>query len=103
MNRFLLPALAGSLALAACATVPADDVPEDREVGTGGGECSAQPAQRFVGQQASAETGGAILAATGARTLRWGPPDTMFTMDFRPDRVNVMYDAGMTITQVRCG
>ena len=101
MTRFAVPILASSLALAGCASVPGPI--EDREAGTTGGTCTAQPGQRFIGQTASSETGAAILAATGAQALRWGPPDSVFTMDFRQDRVNVMYDAQLRITEIRCG
>ena len=100
-SALLVPAL--PLILAACATAQAPDPIEVREAGMTGGECAAQPAQRFIGQTATSDTGAAILTATGARTLRWGPPDSVFTMDFRQDRVNVMYDAQMRITEVRCG
>ena len=41
--------------------------------------------------------------ATGATSLRWGPPGAIFTMDYRQDRVNVMYDDNSMITEVRCG
>lgn len=66
-------------------------------------QCVAQPAQVLVGQQASSETGGRALALTGARTLRWGPPRSAWTMDYRQDRVNVRYDDNLAITEVTCG
>ena len=91
-------------ALSACAaTTPTDGtepLPPARETG---GSCDAAPAQSFIGRTATAELGGQILAATGAERLRWGPPDTAFTMDYRPDRVNVMYDGAMTVIEIRCG
>ena len=59
--------------------------------------------ERFIGQKASAETGAALLAASGARTLRWGGPGMAMTMDFRPDRLTVSYDEARTITSARCG
>ncbi len=65
--------------------------------------CDAEPAQSFVGQNADSETGMAILKASGAARLRWGPPDSAWTMDYRPDRVNVRYDQNMTITDITCG
>ena len=65
--------------------------------------CDAKPAAVLHGQQATSETGDRALALTGARTLRWGPPGAVFTMDYRTDRVNVMYDAAMAITEIRCG
>lgn len=65
--------------------------------------CTAQPGQVLIGQQATAENGARALALTNSATLRWGPPGAVFTMDFRQDRVNVMYDESMTITEIRCG
>ncbi len=68
-----------------------------------GGSCREEPASRFVGQKATGELGWKIQAATGARTLRWVPPRSAVTMDFRPDRVTVGYDDDMTITSAKCG
>ena len=59
--------------------------------------------QSYVGQQATGEVGEAILVASKAKTLRWGPPNSVWTMDYREDRVNVRYDERMTITAVTCG
>ena len=61
-------------------------------------ERSEQFAQAIV-----AEMGAAILRESGARTLRWGPPRSAMTMDYRQDRVNIMYDDAYKITQVSCG
>ena len=96
-------ALAGApLLLAACATAqPAQD--EDIAARPPADTCRAEAGQRFVGQRASTETGAAILQATGARTLRWVPPDTAVTMDYRPDRVTISYDRDYLIEQVSCG
>ncbi|WP_247711335.1 I78 family peptidase inhibitor [Qipengyuania gelatinilytica] len=69
----------------------------------GDGACQAAPAQTLLHQAASDELAEAILKASGARTLRWGGPDTVFTMDYREDRVNVIYDADGTITRITCG
>lgn len=91
---------AAGLSLSACATVPDDDMGPP----AGNDElCDAGDAQDVIGEKASAATGQRILDLTGARTLRWGPPGAVFTMDFRPDRVNVMYDANMNITRITCG
>ena len=88
------------LPLGACATVPDDGMGPpagDNEL------CDADDAQGVIGEQASSATGQRILDLTGARMLRWGPPGAVFTMDFRPDRVNVMYDGRLSITQISCG
>jgi hypothetical protein len=46
--------------------------------------CNAEPVQGMVGKKADAQGGLAIRQATGADELRWGPPRTPMTMDFRP-------------------
>ena len=96
-----LLAIAATLPLAACASgeTPAESAPPPPAEMT----CSADAASSFVGQTASADVGAAIVKATGARTLRWGPPRSAMTMDYRQDRVNVMYDDAYKITQVTCG
>ena len=67
------------------------------------GACRNEGLDRFVGQTASAELGAQLLAASGARTMRWGAPGMAMTMDFRAGRLTVSYDEGMTITSARCG
>jgi len=65
--------------------------------------CNADKAQYHVGRDATQAMGEAILKDSGARTLRWGPPNGAWTMDYRQDRVNVRYDETMKITGVTCG
>lgn len=65
--------------------------------------CSAAPAQYHIGHDATQAMGEAILKDSGARTLRWGPPNGAWTMDYRQDRVNVRYDANMKIIDITCG
>ncbi|ODT01343.1 MAG: hypothetical protein ABS49_01715 [Erythrobacter sp. SCN 62-14] len=65
--------------------------------------CDAAPAQYHIGQNVTEAMGAAILRETGARTLRWGPPRSAWTMDYRQDRVNVRYDDEMKIIDVTCG
>lgn len=98
-----LMALVPAAALAACATTSADE-PGALDPGAGDAAvCDAAPAQSFVGQKATAQIGEQVMDATGARQLRWGPPRSAFTMDFRQGRVNVMYDDAMIVTKVTCG
>lgn len=96
-----LLAAAAALPLTACAAggAPAESAPPPPAQMT----CQADAVQSYVGQTVSADVGAAILKASGARTLRWGPPRTGMTMDYRIDRVNVMYDDESRITQVMCG
>ena len=96
-----LAALAALGSLAACAATPPPEAadPPAREPA---GECDRAAAQAFVGKKATAAFGAEMLAATGARTLRWVPPRTAVTMDFRPDRLTVSYDDDMVITRASC-
>ena len=65
--------------------------------------CNAEPGQLFVGQKADPASGLAIRQATGADEVRWAPPRTAMTMEFKEGRVTVAYDDAMTITAVTCG
>lgn len=65
--------------------------------------CNAEAARSHIGHDATQGMGAAILKDSGARSLRWGPPGGAWTMDYRQDRVNVRYDAGMKITEITCG
>lgn len=65
--------------------------------------CNAVPAQVHIGHDATQAMGAAVLKDSGARTLRWGPPRSAWTMDYRQDRVNVRYDDAMKIVEVTCG
>lgn len=94
-----------ALAIAACATgepaaepAPAPPPAEPERM-----VCDAAPVQGLVGEKATAEIGARILAQSGARTLRWGPPRSAWTMDYRQDRVNVRYDDDMAIEAITCG
>lgn len=68
----------------------------------GEAECNLAAAERFIGQAASKDVGAQLLAASGARTLRWAPPRSALTMDYRPDRLTVSYDDAMIITEMTC-
>ena len=94
--------IAAVLPLAACTQerIPVESAPPPPEAEM---TCKADAAQSYVGQTAAPDLGGAILKAAGARTLRWGPPRSAMTMDYRVDRVNVIYDDAYKITQITCG
>ncbi len=94
---FPIALAAGALALAGCATT------DDTVATSGTGDCRQDAGQSFVNQLATAETGAALLKATKAKQLRWAPPRSAMTMDFRPDRLTVSYDDTMKIVRVACG
>jgi hypothetical protein len=94
-------AIAAVLPLAACSsseTPPASTPPPPAEA-----TCNADAVQSLVGQTATAEIGGQLLKGSGATTLRWVPPRTAVTMDFRPDRLTVSYDDALKIERISCG
>ena len=93
-----VPALLGT---AACATTMDDDgrMPS-RDIA---GECDADDAQSMLGERATAATGAQLLRLTGATELRWVPPRTAVTMDFRANRLTVSYDDNMIIERIACG
>lgn len=93
--RAILPVLA---LLSGCTTTPPETPPQNAS----GGTCNADAGTPFIGQTATTALGGQILSATGARTLRWGPPGGAMTMDYREDRVNVFYDDAQVIDRVTC-
>ena len=99
MRNLLLPLV--SLSLVACGGH--DEVasaPPPAEVDY---TCNAAAAQGHIGHDATQGMGAAIQRDAGARTLRWGPPKSAWTMDYRKGRVNVRYDDGMKITEITCG
>lgn len=97
MRKLLLIAPA---AIAACSTAP----PEPAVHGeTPGHECKADGTDHFLGRPGNSETGAAILRETHAATLRWAPPATMMTMEYRADRVTVSLGPDNKITKINCG
>lgn len=103
-------AVLGATLVAGCATAPAPSqgspVPP-RSVPihgvTPGHKCQAEGTEKFIGQAGTSETGASIEHATNAAVLRWAPPGTMLTMDFREDRVTVYLGPDRRVTKISCG
>lgn len=77
---------------------------EPVESASGAGECRVTPrVQALVGRKAT----GAVIAdarrLSGARTHRRTGSDTVVTMDYRTDRLNIYVDARGTIERLSCG
>lgn len=102
--KVLLPIIA--LSLAGCADpereAPYTTTPLPTQE-AGGFECSAEAAQYAVGQKTSVALANELMKKTGSKTLRWIPPRTAVTMDFRSDRLNISYDDNMVIDRINCG
>lgn len=95
--------IAAALSISACAsTAPTSDriikVPA-----RSGPVCDATGLQDHLGHTATQQSGAKLLELSGAHSLRWGPPDSAWTMDYREDRLNVRYDHEMKITAITCG
>ena len=58
--------------------------------------CGASQHQRLVGQSS------AILAGGALREARRIGPDMAVTSDYRPERMNIEYDANGIITKISC-
>ncbi|HEX7710278.1 MAG TPA: I78 family peptidase inhibitor [Sphingomonadaceae bacterium] len=99
MHSRIVLAAGCALWLAACAGTGGAPAPDEHARAA----CDQAPGQAFVGRMATADTASELLRATGARTLRWAPPRTAITMDYRFDRLTVGYDDDLTITRVSCG
>jgi polyisoprenoid-binding protein YceI len=68
------------------------------------GACNAGKAQAWFGKKATPAVRAAVQSATGAKSIRWLYPDSVVTMDFREDRLNVTMDKGTdVIRSARCG
>ena len=65
-------------------------------------QCNAKGVQGQIGATATTQVGAVLLRLTGAKTLRWVPPETAVTMDYRSDRLTVSYDRDMKITAISC-
>ena len=98
--RLQLVALFAVVGLSACTqgTPPPQDLPAMPQ-----GTCDAAQVQSHIGHKASAASGAEFLRLTGARTLRWVPPRSAVTMDYRADRLTVSYDDDYTIVRISCG
>ncbi|MEM7690498.1 MAG: I78 family peptidase inhibitor [Pseudomonadota bacterium] len=65
--------------------------------------CKTEPGQAFVGGPATQESGVAIMKATGATIFQWVFEGSAVTMDYRENRVRVVYNRAMKVVAVTCG
>ncbi|AQR73088.1 I78 family peptidase inhibitor [Sphingomonas sp. LM7] len=95
MIRLVLPALAFTTMGCMQTLPPATDAP--------GVECNAAKLDTLVGKTRSAAVEAEALRLSGAKSVRWLAPDSVATMDFRVDRLNLYTDASGKITRAGCG
>jgi hypothetical protein len=101
MRAALTPCFA--LLVTACASTGAAEPEYQEREAVAGYVCDASGLQDHIGHKASAKSGAILLELSGARHLRWVPPRTAVTMDYRQDRLTVGYDDDMVITRISCG
>lgn len=93
----LFSVLTPVLALAACATAPAEQSLRD-----GATRCDGAALARFQGQAATQQLGADMLAATGATELRWVPYGTAVPMIYMAGRVTVFLDEKNNVRNASC-
>ena len=98
MMRTVISALA-SFPLMACTVTPSGQPGTGEPVGT----CRNEALTQFTGQSASQALGARMLAASGAKTIRWVPKGGVITMEFSPNRVTVLLDGANRVDSARCG
>ena len=96
--RFALASLL-LIPLSACTVAQSDATAPGPVPGT----CRNETLAQFTGQTASQELGARILAASGARVIRWVPKGGVVTMDYREDRVTVQLDGTNRVERASCG
>ena len=69
----------------------------------GSSQCNAENTQSLVGQQLTSRLLEIARVLSGSKLVRRLGPDSLPTMDFRRDRVNVSVDHNGVITSIRCG
>ena len=98
MNRAMIAGLTVVLLLpAACATTTV------APSALGERTCDAAPTQQLVGQTVTQALGVEAMRLSGAEILRWIPPNSAVTMDYRQNRLNVSYDENALVTDINCG
>lgn len=65
--------------------------------------CRIEAAREYIGRTATASLGEELLRVTNTRKLRWVPPGTMVTRDYRVGRLTVSYDQALRINRISCG
>jgi len=65
--------------------------------------CRNEALAQFAGQVASQQLGARMLAASGARVLRWVPKGAVVTMDYREDRITIYLDGSNRVERASCG
>ncbi|MDB6048625.1 MAG: hypothetical protein JWR17_1371 [Pseudomonas sp.] len=95
--------LAAAAVLAGCSnkSVPVEAPAAVADVAPG--SCTASAAGFAVGQKASPQLLEQARIKAGAFSVRLLKPDTIVTLEYRSDRLNVNADDSSTVTRINCG
>ncbi|MCG7601408.1 hypothetical protein MHM84_16680 [Halomonas sp. McH1-25] len=99
-------ALSGACAmlLAGCAPSPSPDpAPPPPPMQESGGECDATAIQDYRGEEYRAALEQILANQSGAQRVRVIRPGESYTMDYRPERLNIHLDEQGTISELSCG
>lgn len=91
--------------LAGCASSPSpEEAPRPPGMqGPGEETCDAASVQAHVGNTFSDALERNLMAASQARQVRVLRPGDSYSMDYRPDRLNIHLDEDGRVTELRCG
>ena len=84
------------------ATPAAQTASNDVDSNPPGDACGASKVAQFVSQKATPAVRAEVAKEVGHDRIRWVGPDTVVTMDYRADRLNVTLDANDIITGGKC-
>ena len=68
-----------------------------------GGECDASGLQGSIGRKLDNSLASDLQQQSGSSTTRVLRPGEVVTMEYNPQRLNVLIDGKETITAIRCG
>lgn len=89
------------LPIAACTVATSDQTASAS--GEPAGTCRNDNLAQFIGQAANQDLGARMLAASGAKTIRWVPKGGVITMEFNPSRLTVQLDGSNRVESANCG
>lgn len=87
----------------ASSDAPAADRAGAPPSGAASAGCDAQPVQDLIGQKYSDSVGDDARSRSHSSQLRVMRPGQVMTMEYNPERLNIILDGGDAITALRCG
>lgn len=97
----LVPAIL-AVALGACTNAKPEESLPPAPPATMEPNCGADQLGAYIGSKATDDVIAAIRTWRGEHPIRVLKPDSMVTMDYRPDRLNIDVDGNGTIKGFRC-